>query len=234
MKMKILHAVLGVVFIICFPILLFTSGVRVAMTEIGFWELLWERNEVVLLDPVDQEELSQIGRELIAYFNAERNRYIGPQLRRTFSTDFEVTRLQEIKAAVQQTYRVQEIILGFILVFLIIGFVQYRGAFWPKLAKSVLGGSVFTVLFLVVIGGLVFFAFDWFWWEFHEVIWPDSPYWLMYCWHIHNLIRMFPPPGFWFDASAFVTGGVVAMSLITGGISGIYLWIRRERRGLLQ
>ncbi|MCL0063690.1 DUF1461 domain-containing protein [Dehalococcoidia bacterium] len=227
--MRILQAGLGVIFVICFPILLFTSGVRVAMTQISFWEFLWDRNEVVLLEPVDRAELTEIAHELIAYFNAQRGRYIGEQLRQTFGTDFEVTRLQEIMAAVQRAYRVQEIILGFVLVFLVIGFGYYKGAFWPKLAKTVIGGSVLTILLLLLMGGLLIFAFEWFWWEFHEIVWPESPYWLLYCWHQHNLIRMFPPPGFWFDASVFLTGGMAAAALIAGGVAGAYLVIRRER-----
>ena len=120
--------------------------------------------------------MTEIGHELIAYFNAERDRYIGPPLRQTFPTDLEVTPLQQIMAAIQRAFRVQEIIQGFILIFLIIGFVHYRGAFWRRLAKAVVEGSVFTILLLLLMGGSVIFAFDWFWWEFHEVVWPDR-YW---------------------------------------------------------
>jgi hypothetical protein len=202
------------------------------MTQMGFWDFIWDRHEIVLVgetEPIDRAKLTEIGGELMAYFNAHRGEYIGEQLRQTFATDFEVTRLREIMAAVQLAYTVQEIILGFILVFLIIGFVYYKGAFWRKLAKSVLGGSLFTILLLLLMGGLVIFAFDWFWWEFHEIVWPESPYWLLYRWDKHNLIRMFPPPGFWFDASAFLTGGIAAAALITGGVAGAYLMIRRER-----
>jgi hypothetical protein len=227
-EVRILQVALTVVFVVCFPMLLFTSGVRVAMTQISFWEFLWDRHEIVLLEPVERAELTQIGRELIAYFNAERGRYIGEELRQIFATDFEVTRLQEIMAAVQRAYTVQEVILGFILFFLIIGFVCYKGAFWRKLAKTVLAGSVFTILLLLLMGGLVIFAFDWFWWEFHEIVWPESLYWLLYCWDKHNLIRMFPPPGFWFDASASLTGGIAVVALITGGVAGAYLLIRRS------
>jgi hypothetical protein len=233
--MRILQAALGIVFVICFPLLLFTSGVRVAMTQMGFWDFIWDRHEIVLVgetEPIDRTKLTEIGGELMAYFNAHRGEYIGEQLRQTFTTDFEVTRLREIMAAVQLAYTVQEIILGFILVFLIIGFVYYKGAFWRKLAKAALGGSVFTILLLVLMGGLVIFAFDWFWWEFHEIVWPASEYWLLYCWDTHNLMRIFPPfpeGGFWFDASAFLIGGMVVAALVTGGVSGAYLVLRRGR-----
>jgi len=213
--------------------LLFTSGVRVAMTQISFWEFLFDRHEIALLEPVDRAELTEIARELIAYFNAERGRYIGEELRQVFATDFEVMRLREIKDAVQLAYTVQEIILGFVLVFLIIGFGYYKGAFWRRLAKTLLGGNVFTIFLLLLMGGLMVFAFDWFWLEFHKIVWPDSPYAHLpgwgYCWWTHNLIRMFPPPGFWFDASAFLTGGIAAAALITGGVAGAYLVIYRER-----
>jgi len=226
--MRILQAGLGVIFVICFPILLFTSGVRVAMTQISFWEFLFDRHEIVLLEPVDRAELTEIAHELIAYFNAQRGRYIGEQLRQVFATDHEVMHLWEIMDAVQRAYRVQEIILGFVLVFLVIGFGYYKGAFWPKLAKTVIGGSVLTILLLLLMGGLVIFAFEWFWWEFHEIVWPASEYWIL-DWDKHNLIRMFPPPGFWFDACVFLTGGMAAAALIAGGVAGAYLVIRRER-----
>ncbi|GFP18763.1 hypothetical protein HKBW3S03_00268 [Candidatus Hakubella thermalkaliphila] len=224
--MRTLQAGLGIIFVLCLPILLLTSGIRVAVNEIRLYEYGFDKYEISLLRPVDRAELAEIARELIVYFNSE-DELIGDRLRQVFPTRREIIHLWEVKRLIQLSYRVQEIALVYTFAYLALGFACLRKAFLPKLAKAVLGGSVTTIVLPLILGGLALFAFNWFWWKFHVISFPGSDYWILDP-EKHNLLRMFPQ-GFWFDATMLVTGGVAVAALMMGGGAGAYLVVRQRR-----
>ena len=222
---KTLQEVLRLIVVICFPVLFLTTSVRLAFNEIRLYEYGFEKYQVSLLQRTDRAGLTEIARELITYFNSAVESP-GEQLCQVFSTPEEIEHLREVKVLVRRCHRVQEISLGVVLASLIAGFIWWRGAFLPRLARWVVAGSGLTILSLFLLGITGFLAFDWLWWQLHLVVFPGSGYWILDP-AKHNMIRMFPT-GFWFDAGRFVAWGTGIAALIMGGLAGGYLIVRRR------
>jgi len=77
--------------------------------------------------------------------------------------------------------------------------------------RSVMWGGVFTVVVLLAIALFILLAWDTFFVQFHEVLFPAGTWTFAYT---DGLIRLFPER-FWFDIGVIMSGGALLLGLIT-------------------
>lgn len=92
--------------------------------------------------------------------------------------------------------------------------------FW----RTVWRGGLTGVLILTVIGGLIGLAWDFFFVQFHELLFPPGTWTFLYT---DSLIRLFPEK-FWFDFGVWVSGSVFINCAILAAIG--YVMLRQSER----
>ncbi|MCP4362775.1 MAG: TIGR01906 family membrane protein [Chloroflexi bacterium] len=87
--------------------------------------------------------------------------------------------------------------------------------------RTIMFGGIFTVIVLLAIALFILLAWDIFFVQFHELLFPPGSWTFAYS---DGLIRLFPEQ-FWFDIGVIMSGG----ALLMGGVTAVlgYLMARR-------
>lgn len=97
----------------------------------------------------------------------------------------------------------------------------------PELAylgwRTVMWGGVFTVVVLLAIALFILLAWDVFFVQFHELLFPPGTWTFAYS---DGLIRLFPEQ-FWFDIGIIMSGGALLLGVLVALLG--YLMARRKR-----
>lgn len=83
----------------------------------------------------------------------------------------------------------------------------------PAVFEAIMMGGIATVALLLFIGLFLLLAWDIFFVQFHELLFPTGT-WMFP--HSDSLIRLFPEK-FWFDLGVIITGGTLLMGLLAAG-----------------
>jgi integral membrane protein (TIGR01906 family) len=92
----------------------------------------------------------------------------------------------------------------------------------PTIFEAMMVGGIATVALLLLIGLFMLVAWDFFFVQFHELLFPPDTW--MFA-QSDSLIRLFPEK-FWFDLGILITGGTLVMGLFTAAVGHLL------RRGL--
>lgn len=215
--MRALAAIAGILFIICIPILLITTDLRLAINSVRLYEYGFNKYHVSAATGLEKEELTDVAHRLITYFNSDEE-LVDIDL----FNQREVAHLKDVKGLVQFDYRLQLASLAYIAVYIAISLVLKRGTFWRDLARRLIWGSGATVVLLAALGLLAVFGFDQIFLWFHQIsfrndLWLLSPG--------DNLLLMFPQ-GFFNDATLFIAAAAIGEAIIIGGITWGLLALR--------
>lgn len=170
---------------------------------------------------IDREEVLRIARELIHYFNSPQK-----WIKEPFFNEKEIVHLRDIKGLIRMNAFVQEVILVYALAFIVLGFILLRKRFLRLFLSSVVWGSGFALLLMLLFGFGVLFFFEPLFYYFHILGFGDPYYWLLDP-AKDKLILMFPE-GFFFDAALFIALASISEASLLGGLA---LWgLRTVRR----
>ena len=229
--MKIVKAVAYWLFIICFPILLLTSTVRLEVNSVRLYEYGFGEYHISQVTGIDEVQLTQVAVRLTDYFNS---RVETPQMevvdkygeRFELYHDYELIHLEDVKELFQLDYKVQVISLAYIVIYALL-FLLWRRGWWQDLTKGVWHGCVLTVILVAILGIASLFGFERLFIQFHYLVFTN-PYWMLDTGKDY-LIMLFPG-GFWQDVVLFGGGAIVGEALLLGSIAWAVPFIYRRRR----
>lgn len=126
----------------------------------------------------------------------------------------ELRHMQDVKILAEKAFPLQ-VLLG-ILVLILVGVMVYLGGESRRAAlQGLVGGAALTWVILVGLTLLVALNFDWFFTQFHLILFEGDT-WLFPA--TDTLIRLFPPQ-FWFDAALLVGLLTLAQAAVVGGVA---------------
>ncbi len=219
--MKALKAIAGILLVICIPILLITTNVRLSANEIRLYEYGFNKFEVSAATGLDNAELLDAADQLIVYFNSDEE-FIDIDI----FNQREVAHLKDVKGLIRLAYSLQLAALIYIVVYIAISFALRRGAFWRELAKQAIWGGGVTIALLAAFGLWAITDFDSLFLLFHLVGFSNN-LWQLNPWD--NMLLMFPQ-GFFNDAALFAAAATIGEALIIGGIAWGLLRLRRNAK----
>lgn len=228
--LKVLPIIAGVIFVLCFPLLLITSNIRYAVNSPRLYEYSFNRYDVEDITGIDRSELDRAAREMIHYFNSSDKLIdikvtVDDEQYDLFS-DKEVTHLKDVKHLIRTVYWVQIGTLVYVLAFLGGTLASSKGRRWRWLLGWLVAGSVFTLFLMFILGLMAIFGFDQFFLDFHHMSFSND-LWQMEEWDV--LPQMFPE-GFFYDATKFIALAAVSEVILLGGISGVLLYKTRKKK----
>ncbi len=225
-----LRLIYGVVFALSIPVLLIATNLRYVASEPKVYESGFVKYGAESSLGVDRTELDRIGRELIAYFNSQRET---PQVEVTmfgqseplFSRE-ELVHLEDIKGLLGLGRRIWLITLLVSSGYVAFLFLRWRAGAWPALARATLAGSALTVFLGVALAVSISLNFDWMFLQFHYVSFSNA-FWQLTC-PPNNLACLFQP-GFFYDATKLLAAATGTEAIAAGAVAGTYLWMRRRK-----
>jgi integral membrane protein (TIGR01906 family) len=218
------------IFLVCIPIALVTLNVRYAFNEGRLWDYGFDRYDVEQRTGLSRYEIDQAALQLRNYFNDDRDRLditvLTPTGEEPLFNDREVIHLADVKDLLRGVYRLQELTLAYILLFVVGVFLWARQSHFRGLARLVLPAAIATIALLASFGVVAAVGFDDLFRQFHVVSFSND------FWQLDpasdRLIQMFPQP-FWSDATFFVGALSIAEALLLGATSYLYLRATRPR-----
>lgn len=217
-------------FIICVPLLLLTSTVRLGVNSMRLYEYGFDRYGVSEDTGIDREQLGNVAKRLVDYFNF---RLETPQamvviegeeeipLFQEDDQNRELTHLADVRRLFQFNHRVQLASLAYIIIYSLMSLrgkrsnlKRWKRGRWQDLAKGIRRGCALALALIAVLGiASILIDFEQLFVQFHHVAF-DNPWWMS----SGYLPRLFPEQ-FWQDI-AFLGAGVIATeALLLGGIA---------------
>ena len=216
--MKALATINAILFIICIPLLLITTDVRLAVNDIRLYEYGFNKYHVSEETGLDKGNLTEVAHKLIAYFNSDEE-FVDISI----YNQRDIAHLKDVKGLIQLVYRLQFIALAYIAVYILFNFLLLGGAFWRQLARRLIWGSWATIALLAILGFIALVSFDQFFLIFHLVSFRND------LWQLYpgdKLLAMFPE-GFFRDAALFIGGAVIVEAIVIWAAA----WVFLRRRG---
>ena len=214
--MKIIRTALYWLFIISLPALLITTSVRIAANSIELFRYGFSKYGVSEATGISPTELDRAASGLIAYFNSNQE-YINVTVVKdgqpfTLFNDKEAEHLKDVKGLFRLVYWLLLGTLIYALVYAGLNYILWKDR--RKVARGLAGGSALTIALVIILGLMIAFDFDQFFYNFHLLSFAND-LWLLDP-TTDYLIKLFPQ-GFWYDAALFCTLGTAAMALFLGG-----------------
>lgn len=216
-------------FILAVPLLLVLTNVRIAATEPRVYEYSFSQYDAPARSGIERSELDRAARDIVRYFRNDdeflTTRVTVDGEAQPLYTTREVLHMRDVKALFGWAFRLHELALVYIAIYVAAVFLWSGERQLRHLARqSVIGGAA-TVGVLGLAALAVLIDFDTLFRRFHLLSFSND------LWELnvreHHLIQMFPQ-GFWFD----VTLGVGILSAMQGGLIalGAYAYLAWERR----
>ncbi len=202
---------------IVLPIFLVLTNVRVFMSEAY---LRYEYGKPSFPEPTwfTVEKRMLFARESVAYLltdaGIEKLRDLTYESEPIYN-ERELRHMEDVKVLTGKAFPLQ-VILGLFLLILVGAMVYRKSELRRAALKGLLGGAVLTWVVLAALTLLVLLNFDWFFTQFHLILFEGDT-WLFPV--TDTLIRLFPTK-FWFDASLLI--GV--LTLTEAAVIGAAAW----------
>ena len=226
--MKFLTVLAKWLFILCIPPLLLTASIAWATNSPWLYKYGFEKYNVSQPTGLAESELEKAAEGLISYFNSNEE-YISLTVIKDgkpfqLFNEREAGHLKDVRGLFRLDYWV---LLG---TFFYASGYSIIYLFWRKerrqLAQGLVGGSVFTIALVLVLGLGALFSFDQLFLQFHLISFTND-LWLLD--PSRDYLIMLFPRGFWYDATLFCALTTVVGALVLGGVSGGYLVINKRR-----
>ena len=216
-NIRVLFYIAAVVFIICIPVLLLASNIRLIANDLYLHQYEFDKYSVSRETGLSRTELVEISEEMISYLNSGS---IGNAM--SIFTGNEIKHLSDVRSLIQICYILQWATLGYITAFIIAGFICKRKQFLVVFNNLVAAGSTVSVILVVVIGIAALVDFNWLFILFHHAFFRNG-FWVSsgYLPHIYT-------EGFFSDAGTIIAETMILESLFIGIVAGFFI-LRRRR-----
>jgi len=228
--LRILSVISRWLFILCFPAMLLTAGIGIAINCQPLYEYGFDKYNVGQTTGLEDAELQEAASELISYFNSNEEtiditvtRYGQPFV---LFSEKEVAHLSDVKSLIRLDYWVLLWTSVYALLYTGINLFWRKKEYHKRLAKEVIYGGGFTIGVMLLLGLMALIDFDWFFLQFHLISFTND------MWQLdpaRDYLIMLFPQGFWFDATIFCALLTLGFALLLGGIAGGYLFIKRRK-----
>ncbi|MGD0794172.1 MAG: TIGR01906 family membrane protein [Dehalococcoidales bacterium] len=203
-------------FILCLPVLLITTSVKIAANSSELYRYGFNKYDISQVTGLSPAELDKVTTGLISYFNSNQE-YIDLTVIKdgkpfTLFNEREAGHLKDVKGLFRLVWW---LLLGTLIYSVIYAALNYT--VWKdrrRVAWALIGGSGLTIALVIGLGLMISLNFDQFFYDFHLIsfannLWQLDP-------STDYLIMLFPQ-GFWYDAALFCTLGTAALALFLGG-----------------
>ena len=216
MYTRIFNNILQALIIICVPLLLITTNVRIVLNSATMYDYGFNKYKIEKYTGIEFEQLQAAGQQIRDYFNNDLAQITinislhGDNIPNLFN-EREILHMYDVKNLVKMVYMVQlysAILLSAGCVFMLFNSFTNRGI----LALKYIGrGGVFTFSLVIAVSILAIIGFDRLFLFFHLVSFSND-LWVLDPRHDY-LIAMFPQ-GFFFDCTVVIA----FLTLLEGGI----------------
>ncbi|MGB2695610.1 MAG: TIGR01906 family membrane protein [Dehalococcoidia bacterium] len=227
--MGLVRYVAAFLFVIALPIAIITTNVRIVVNEPHTYSYAIDHYDGPKTTGISRDQLIDGSAELRDYFNNDqRDLFVRVNQDGQSASLFnarESAHLRDVKTLFQQSFRVQEASVIFILAYIVAVFIWAREGTMRTLAKQVLISSALALAVLAIGGAIAASGFDQSFDQFHQIAF-DNDLWQLDPTQDH-LIQMFPEQ-FWQDLTLWVGLGSMAELGVFAIGSAIYLGLTRK------
>jgi integral membrane protein (TIGR01906 family) len=228
---RIAAALAAATFIVCLPVVLITSNVRVLVSDVGYYRHGLRAYGAEAATGVPLSELDRAAQEIVDYFENDASTLrivvsVSGQEEPLFNTR-ETQHMADVKKVMRFVFRLNEFSLVYVLAYVTCVFLWSRERGLRSLAVQSLIGLGVGFAFVGVIGAFALTGFDQAWTEFHKLVFHND-LWLLDPATDH-LIQMFPEP-FWKEATYLVGGLALAETVLVVVLATGYLLFSRGSR----
>jgi integral membrane protein (TIGR01906 family) len=216
-NIRILFYISVVFFVLCIPFFLLTSNIRWVANDLQLYQDGFDKYDVSQHTGFSNEELVDISKGLISYFNSGAT----DETMDIFSEE-EITHLRDVRALIQLSYIIQWSTLGYIIVFIAAGVIYKRKEFFHLFNMLVAAGSAVSIIGIAVIGIAALIDFNWLFIAFHHVFFRND------LWISSGYLPRIYTEGFFSDAGTIIAVSTIVEVLFIGVIAGFFI-LRRRR-----
>lgn len=230
--LAIVSRIATVAFVVAIPIFVVTTNVRFLATETWFYEEGFRRHDADLATGIEMAELDAAARQIADYFSndADTLRIVvvedGEEV--ALFDARETEHMEDVKGLMTAVYRLNEVALAVILIYIPATLLWTREKSARTVAKEALMGVGVGFVLVAAVGALAVVGFDSAWTTFHEIafrndLWQLDP-------DTDHLIQMFPEP-LWQEATFLVAALTLMEVALVVAIAAATLLVTRRRAG---
>ncbi len=216
MHTRIFNIILQALFIICVPLLLITTNVRIILNSAIIYDYGFNKYKIEKYTGIEFEQLQVAGQQIRDYFNNDLDQITinislhGDNVPNLFN-EKEILHMYDVKQLVKMVYLVQ--LYSAILLSMGCVFILFNPSTNGRILtlKYFSRGGMFTFSLVIAVSVLAIIGFDRLFLFFHLVSFSNE-LWILDPRHDY-LIAMFPQ-GFFFDC----TVAIAFLTLLEGGI----------------
>ncbi len=232
--MKIFTNIARWLFIVCLPFLFLSAGIAWAVNSLWLYTSGFEKQNVSATTGLDKEQLADVAKGFIGYWNSGEQRINIVVVRNGQSVPLfnekEIDHLVDVKTLFQFDYKVTFISGAYALGYVIFSLYRRKRDNLRGLAKSVAWGSGLTLIFMLALGLGALLGegqFALFWYQFHifsfaNDLWQLDP--------ARDYLLMLVPEGFWYDALRYIVFATAGMAVVFGGAAAAHLRFNKNDR----
>jgi integral membrane protein (TIGR01906 family) len=216
--------------VLAIPFVLVGYNLRGVALEQRFYLTEFARYRIGAQTGLGNDELRIVADAFIDYFQAPPGRMNlqlarGGTLQPLFN-ERELTHMEDVQGLIRGIFRIQELALAYVVLYLLVGLAVQRRAFLSRAVRVLALGGGLTVALFVVLGALALVDFSELFLQFHLVsfandLWQLDP-------ERDYLIRLFPQE-FFQDAALRIAALTMlqALAIAMAGLLGVW-WTRRN------
>ena len=227
MLVKILSKIATALFVITLPFFFFSASIAGAVNSQWLYTSGFEKQNVGATTGLDKEQLADVAKGFIRYWNSGEERINIVVVRNGQSiplfNEREIDHLVDVKILFQFDYKVVFITGAYALGYVIFLLYRRKRDNLRGLAKSVAWGSSLTLGLMFALGAVALLgsnAFENFWYQFHILsfandLWELDP--------TKDYLLMLVPEGFWYDAVRDIVLATAGLAIVCGGAAAAHL-----------
>lgn len=228
--MKFIDAVTKLVFILCFPVLIFSVSITGAVNSPWLYQYGFNKYGVSQTTGIPSTELDKASNGIIRYFNNSEESFNISVIKNGKPFELfnqgEVIHLKDVKGLIWLVYWILLGTLIYVLAYVIFHFRWRKGEYRDRLTWRVVGGSGLTLALMFVFGIATAVNFDLLFYEFHLLSYTNN-FWQLD--PMKDYLIMLFPQGFWFDSAVFVALAAGGLAVLLGGVTGAIHFFNRVR-----
>lgn len=223
-----------IAFIIALPVALVTTNIRLLANAPLVYDYAFDRFGAEEATGLSREDLDSTAAALRDYFNNDETTFYHTVTQDGLPAPVfnarETAHMEDVKVLMVRVFRIQEISVVYVLLYVVAFFIWARDGNVRQLAGQALAGLALGGIVIGAIGIVALFGFESAFERFHTLFFSND------LWQLDpdtdHLIQMFPEP-FWRDMTILLGAMLAAQALIIGAFSVVYLMgTRHERRRL--
>ena len=228
--MHVTGKVLKWLFILCLPMLPFTTSIAVVVNGLWLYEYGFEKYDISRSTGLAEVELDKAARGLISYFNSGEE-FIDLTVTKdgepfTLFNQREVAHLEDVKELIWLDYWVLLATGSYILLYAVASLCWLAEECRRRLATATTIGGGITLGLILAFGLAAVVDFQSFFLQFHLISFTND-LWLLD--PTRDYLIMLFPQGFWYDATMIVALVTAGLAVVVAGVAKGYLLCRRRQ-----